>query len=343
MAQARPSRRPVVKTALASLLVAVPIAAHAQGVQVPSLMAQYNANAQSDIQGARASASASTVNLGAPSTGGAVPASMPPPIQLLSPSAPLTPKEHRGAVLVQRWKDRRTMPTADADGTVRYVFGASIPSLLCSPLFVCAIELQAGEVVQLPITLGDKVNWTLTPTVTGSGASMTTLIAVKPHDAGLVTNVMIPTNQRTYSIVLKSTQARWMPKIAFSYPEDTSSAWATYSITTGRASAAAAATTAPVYDQAFTLSGDNPPWRPTRVMTDGSKTIIEFPPAGLHAQTPTLVGLVDQGWFSKDAEQFVNYRAWGNQFVVDQVLTKAALVYGVGSQRTEVKIERRSR
>jgi P-type conjugative transfer protein TrbG len=330
------------KVSIAALLASLPIVAHAQGVQVPPLMGQYNANSASDATGARASASASvaSVNLGSQQQGGAVPSYMPPPVQVLSPSAPLTAKEKHGTAIVQRWKNRRVMPSPDANGTVRYAYGASIPSLVCSPLFVCAIELQPGEIVQ-NLTIGDKPEWTMLPGIVGSGANMTSVITVKPHDAGLITNVQVLTDRRTYSIILKSTQTQWMPKIAFSYPEDQDAAWANYQAKATSVAAVASASNT-VYDANFRLSGDNPAWKPRRVLTDGKKTYIEFPPDALHAQVPTLVGLIDQGWFSKDAEQQVNYRSWGNQIVVDQVISKAALVYGVGGQQTKVVIERQA-
>ena len=51
----------------------------------------------------------------------------------------------------------------------------------------------------------------------------------------------------------------------------------------------------------------------------------------------------DGGWFSRPSPQFVNYRQLGNRFVVDSVLSRAALVSGVGSGKTRVTITREAK
>jgi P-type conjugative transfer protein TrbG len=238
------------------------------------------------------------------------------------------------------------MPTTGPDGVVRYLYGATMPSIVCAPLMVCALELQPGEVVQPPVTLGDSVRWKVMPGMSGDGASRTTLVMIKPTDAGLVTNMVLPTNRRVYSVKLVSTQHQWMPRVAFDYPDDTQNAWGAYQMKAAFGAAASALATGEStanLDFGFRLSGDNPGWKPVRVYTDGLKTFIEFAPAAMHAEAPALVALADDGgWFSKPSSQVVNYRQMGNRFVVDSVLSKAALVSGVGGSETRVTITRES-
>ena len=333
-----------------AMLVALPAAAHAQVTQVPAIVqaqaaaaAAANAGPSDASAGAAASTHAGQA-AAAPGGVGPVPASMPPHITVVSPSAPLDAKEAHGAALARRWQNRRQMPVTGEDGVVRYLYGATMPSVVCAPLMVCAQELQPGEVVQPPVTLGDNVRWKVMPGMAGDGAMRTTLVLIKPTDAGLVTNMVLSTNRRVYTIKLVSTQKQWMPRVAFNYPDDAQAAWGAYQL---NASFGAGATTmatgenAADLDFGFRLSGDSPTWKPVRVYTDGLKTFIEFTPSAMRAEAPTLVALADDGgWLSKPSTQFVNYRQMGNRFVVDSVLSKAALVSGVGSGETRVTITR---
>jgi len=334
----------------AALLIALPALAHAQITQVPALVqAQAAAAASSGPTDAAASASTTATTHASLSSNGAttvgtVPASMPPRIALVSPSAPLDAKEAHGAALAHRWQNRRQMPVTGEDGVVRYLYGATMPSVVCAPLMVCALELQPGEIVQPPVTIGDSVRWKVMPGMSGDGASRTTLILIKPTDAGLVTNMVLTTNRRVYTVKLVSTQHQWMPRVAFNYPDDAQMAWGAYQMNAafgGAPSTLATGESAANLDFGFRLSGDNPGWKPLRVYTDGFKTFIEFTPSAMRAEAPALVALADDGnWFSKPSTQFVNYRQMGNKFVVDSVLSKAALVSGVGGSETRVTITR---
>jgi hypothetical protein len=44
-----------------------------------------------------------------------------------------------------RWRGENNSPAAGSDGRVLYSFGAGLPTVVCAPLRVCMIELQAGE------------------------------------------------------------------------------------------------------------------------------------------------------------------------------------------------------
>jgi type IV secretion system protein TrbG len=48
------------------------------------------------------------------------------------------------AEVSHQWETGVAMPTPGADGRVVYIFGQGMPVMVCAPLRVCAIELQAG-------------------------------------------------------------------------------------------------------------------------------------------------------------------------------------------------------
>ena len=250
----------------------------------------------------------------APST---TPTAGPPPINLLSPSAPLNAKERQAVTLSQRWQNRAELPQRGEDGVVRFLYGATLPTVVCAPLQVCDLALQPGEIVN-SVNVGDKsalehLAWQ----ISGSAESRVTHLVIKPTDAGLVSSLVIETNRRTYAVKLVSTQHEWMPLVAFNYPDDMQRQWSAHAQQTvafGRSSSPHLPTGENVADLdfGFRLSGDNPGWRPLRVYSDGMKTYIQFPRTVSSGTAPALVALDnDGGWFSSPTEQMVNYRMHG--------------------------------
>ena len=317
----------------------------AQAPQVPAaLQAQAAAAADRDRAEAFASSSARITSTSSASTSSApstVPMNMPPPIRLVSPSAALSAKERHGVALARRWRNRGEMPQPGEDGVVRFLYGATMPSVVCAPLMVCDLALQPGEVVQ-NLNIGDSVRWKVSPAFSGLGDTRETHVIIKPTDAGLVTDMILSTTRRVYSIKLISTQHEWMPLVAFNYPDDVKAQWAAYQQTASFGAAAAtlvSGESAADLDFNYQITGDDPAWKPIRVYTDGSKTYIEFSPAAAHQPAPALVALANDGtWFSSPTPQIINYRQMGNRYIVDSVLTKAALISGVGSDQTRVTI-----
>jgi type IV secretion system protein TrbG len=276
----------------------------------------------------------------------ALPNHPPPPLSLLSPNVPLTYRQATAAAISRRWRNRVASPGEGDDGAVNYMFGASIPSVVCSPLYVCNIELQPGEVVN-DIKAGDSVRWLITPSIVGSGATAQTIVSVKPTDAGLQTNLIIATTKRLYDITLVSSSYAHTDEVTFTYPEDVAAQWQAYqqqaqqrTIDTTMSNGANLA----ALDFGYSLSGDNPAWRPLRVYSDGIKTYIQFPRSMLSGDAPTLVALDRDGsWFSSPTKEIVNYRAEGDTYVVDRVLDRAALLSGLGGSQQEVEITHQGR
>jgi P-type conjugative transfer protein TrbG len=267
-----------------------------------------------------------------------------PPVPLMSSArVRLDAKEAHGVKLANEWKKRPDIPHRTSDGSVKYLYGATLPTLVCTPLQVCSIQLQAGEVVN-DVHAGDRQRWKITPATSGKGDSLTTYIIVKPTDAGLTTNLFVTTDRRSYMIKLASTQHEWIPVLSFDYPDDVDRAWADYRATQAQH---INATTLPsgqnlaALDFDFELGGDTPGWRPQRVYTDGQKTYIQFTSTNFGGEAPALVVLGnDGGLFTDPSEQLVNYRVIGDRYVVDKVLNHAALITGVGGDQVKVTIER---
>lgn len=315
------------RTIIAAVLCAMPALGYAQ--QVPAIQ-QTGANMPLPSNDAAVGSASVTV-----------PAGLPPQVHILAPSAPLTAKERSGVAQARHWAARAIMPRPDEDGVVRFLYGATMPSVVCAPLHVCDLALQAGEIVN-NIDIGDKERWSITPGLSGGGSNLVTHIMVKPYDAGLSTNLIILTNRRTYSIKLVSEQSEWMPLVGFNYPDDATRQWASYRQTVSAFVSTEANATAGANMQFYCVrpDGASPSWIPTRAYTDGRKTVIEFPAAFGYSAEPALVALAGGGLFSGPTKQVVSYRQSGNSYVIDSVLDRAELVSGVGRDQQSVTLRR---
>lgn len=211
------------------------------------------------------------------------PREWPPQVQMLSPSAPLDAKSKHGIVLAKRYAARPVMPAPGPDGEVRFLYGATEPTIVCAPLHLCNLALQPGEIVT-KIDIGDSTMWQVTPAISGTGENQVTHAIIKPADAGLNTTLDIETSRRSYAIGLVSTRQSYMRKIAFDYPSDQASQWAAYQQEAGSQQQKLPADG---YIR-YTISGDDPPWKPITAYSDGKKTYIQFPPAMAYGKAPVL-------------------------------------------------------
>jgi type IV secretion system protein TrbG len=79
----------------------------------------------------------------------------------------LTGKEVKGTQISGKWRGKPGLVTLGADGKVIFLFGETQPSVVCSPLQVCDIELQEGEIIR-DVLIGDTVRWKVEPATSGA-------------------------------------------------------------------------------------------------------------------------------------------------------------------------------
>ena len=143
----------------------------------------------------------------------------PPPALPLygGPQPPLAPKERKAVSFGKEWAANTAGPARGNEGATVFVFGSTLPTIVCAPLYVCDLALQEGETVN-DLNVGDSVRWKITPATQGTGDTLITHVIIKPTDVGLITNLVITTNRRTYIVKLLSRAQDWMPRVAFDYP-----------------------------------------------------------------------------------------------------------------------------
>ena len=91
------------------------------------------------------------------------------PLNWRPPHAELDAAAVSAAEVSRQWETGVATPTPGADGKVVYIFGQGMPVLVCAPLRVCAVELQAGEHLESQPQIGDSRRWEITPVLSRSG------------------------------------------------------------------------------------------------------------------------------------------------------------------------------
>ena len=258
----------------------------------------------------------------------------------------LTPQEKAAIAIAQKWQAASATgikPVSGTDGSIRYLFGAQEPSIVCAVLQVCDVELQAGEQVN-SIHLGDTARWPVEPAITGSGPAEIQHLIIKPMDVGLETSLIVTTNRRTYHFRLRSHRTQFMPRVAFTYTEDALVKWDALKTREVKEKQERTIPQTGEYlgDLNFAYSVDGSvAWKPVRVYNDGQKTIIQMPAAMAQTEAPTLLVVrKDGGLFTDDETVLVNYRIQGDRYIVDTIFDKALLIAGVGSGQDRVVITR---
>ena len=256
----------------------------------------------------------------------------------------LTPQEQAGLAYGEQSATTGTAPVAGANGFITFPYGVNQISIVCAPLHVCDVALQPGEQVN-SVNVGDNVRWSIEPALTGSGAEEVQHVIIKPREVGLETSLVVATNRRAYYLRLRSHKTRYMPQVAFSYPEDSAMK---FDLLKARQQREVKEKTIPnTTDYLPKLSFDydvsgQAAWKPVRVYNDGARTFIEMPPSIAQTEAPILLLVRKEGGLFTEAEEvLVNYSLQGSRYIVDTIFEKAVLVAGVGSNQDRVTIQRR--
>lgn len=209
--------------------------------------------------------------------------------------------------------------------------------LYASPGQITDIVLQPGEqlVGPGPVAAGDTTRWIIGDTVSGSGSDQRAHILVKPTRTGLVTNLVINTDRRTYHLELRSTPDAYMASVSWTYPQDALIALAARNRAAAEAQSTVPGINIDALNFRYEIDGDKVPWRPVRAFDDGRQVFIELPQTIGQSELPPLfiAGANGEG-------ELVNYRLRGKFLVVDRLFAGAELRLGVGKTERRVRILR---
>jgi len=269
---------------------------------------------------------------------------VPKPLPLPDQMKPLPPVDAKPAPEPADTKARVEQANADAsvaptrDGYINAIqvwpfSDGALYQVYTSPGRVTVISLQPGEEL-VTVAAGDTVQWIVGDTASGSGTGRRVAVMVKPVRVGIMTNLVITTNRRTYLLELTSTAKAWMASVSWEYPKDQMLAL--------QAQAQAADTVAPAADGLsldqlhfrYAITGDSPPWKPVRAFDDGQHVYIQFPAGIAQGELPPLFVVGPDG-----KGELVNYRFHAPYDIVDRLFGAAELRLG-GDKAAVVRIER---
>ncbi len=256
---------------------------------------------------------------------------------------PLTATALEAVRVSERWQGEKNAPSPGSDGRVMYSFGTGLPTVVCAPLRVCMIELQAGEKILGEPHVGDSVRWNISPAMYGTGDQATAVIILKPQAPGLDTNLLITTDRRAYYLRLISKPEDYVARVAFAYPEDDTRKWQQQMAVeqalekqqkhVAEVPPAIVAVEKMNFD--YTIRGGDEHIRPVRVFDDGAKTYIQMPPELEHREAPVLLVVGNDG-----KGEMTNYRVKDQTYIVDRLFDRANLVLGSGKKAQKVEISR---
>ena len=257
---------------------------------------------------------------------------------------PLTATALEAVRVSEKWRAEKNPPAAGSDGRVLYSFGAGLPTVVCAPLRVCMVELQAGEKIVGEPQIGDSVRWNISPALYGTGDQATSVIVLKPQTPGLDTNLLVTTDRRAYYLRLISKTEDYVARIAFAYADDDTNRKWQQQVAEQKAvtkqekhivDLAPAVITAEKLNFDYTVKGGNEHIRPLRVFDDGAKTYIRMPTEIKHREVPVLVVIGADG-----KGEMTNYRVREQTYIVDRLFDRANLVLGAGKKAQKVEISR---
>ncbi len=224
------------------------------------------------------------------------------------------------------------------NGAIMYAYGQSRPTVTCAPLHICTITLLEGEHVT-NISIGDSVRWLVQPTTAGKQP----VVIVKPTDVGLVTNLVITTDQgRVYYLTLASKKADYIPLVGFYDPQKLvidmqQEAAQAAAADTAKADAQKQAVVAPLgsvdpaaLDFDFACKGDDD-LKPVRVFAGNGHTYLQMPAGMKDTDAPAVFNT------SNGSTELVNSRLVHDYYLVDGLPAKFKLVLGVGSDARSVE------
>lgn len=266
-------------------------------------------------------------------------------------NVPLTPTAYDALAASKSIVRTENKPVTTADGKVVYTYGVGLPEIVCAPLRVCTLELQAGEKISGEPQIGDSTRWLVTPCLEGTGKFAKPVLVIKPTAVDLDTTMVITTDRRIYYVRLISKANGFVARTAFSYADDEHVQWQMFLAKQAKekqqelAKSRVATMSGTAIDSMYfdyRIRGKKR-WfgrkyntlKPVRVMDDGKKTYIEMPEAALHRELPVLVIEGPTG------DEMVNYRVKGNIYIVDRLFNRAAILLGSGKHQVCFWIDRK--
>lgn len=274
----------------------------------------------------------------------APPPHIPPPTAMSVPASP-TPQQRQAAALTKLEKAFNTAQQAtvaayvgqalQVPSTAAHARSATVYTYEPGGMYavyagidrITDITLQHGERLTAAPVAGDTARWIIATVTSGTGADQRTHIIVKPTDSNIETDMMIPTNKRTYMLDLRAVSDWYMPSVRWRYPdEELARIVAQDKGTEAKAQQQEHVGVRPSkLDFNYKIEGHDYAWKPVQVFNDGTHTFIRMP-ANLAATDAPALFIMEHG-----KPMLVNYQVKGGSdhrgptYIVDRLFSRAEL------------------
>lgn len=222
-------------------------------------------------------------------------------------------------------------PDISNHGEMQYDYISSqVYEVYTTPLMSTDIRMQPGEkLIGAPI-IGDSNRWEILGAISLENGMEVSHIVIKPHKEGLMTTLMLTTDRRTYSLIIRSFAEERTPIVSWRYPFDQDLSM--IMVGGGRSAEDIMNPTADnpyvSFDYRIKRGLKRPHWTPEMVYDDGRKTYIVFRDGVLNREIPIARG--QQG-------ELLNTRLSGNVLIIDKLLEELYLVNG----KEKIKIQKK--
>jgi type IV secretion system protein VirB9 len=214
------------------------------------------------------------------------------------------------------------------------------------PLGACIVALEEGETLEARF-LSDTARWEIEPGTTGP-AGRIPVLAIKPKECGIASNLFVTTDRRVYTFMLEapacdpaqlSASSLHFDQVRFTYPEQFARLW--------QEPAAAIAPGVPIgarrvaelhFD--YTWSGGRKAIEPKIVYDDGARTYVVLKDEDQNREAPAVFVHGEHG--ALEAVNFTPPPTGGSTYTVDRVVSELVLVTGPDSSQKTV-IHRKGR
>lgn len=263
-------------------------------------------------------------------------------LALAAPSAALagSPPDPGENLAVETYKKSGKAPYIYDSGMVRIPFGHGQPTVVTAIGRITDIELEPGEKVW-KASLGDVSDWEIAVIKAGDPRNPTRHVVIKPLKDGLLTNMLIYTDRRTYFMNIQSTKSRYVLQIRFWYPDDLVQTFESMKAASVLERRKENARVLAKLDRPFvprfgyTVVGEVF-WKPRQVYDDGTRTYVLMPHSVATSQHLPIFEVLD----SDGQTEIENYAVKGNMFVIPRIFRRGILFWNVGKRKEKVLIVR---
>lgn len=219
---------------------------------------------------------------------------------------------------------------------VEYIFiDGKIYDVILSKNYVTDIRLESGEEINGNIAIGDGAYWSIETVSTIEHDEKIVHILIRAEYNETETNIIIPTNRRTYYLHLTTTNDFPMIGIRFKYPVNrnilTNISHSSPAIST---SATLNLTTidATKLNFSYVIEENEYFWSPKTVFSDGKSTYFQFDPT-----FRDIFGAPALYYKNNDEISLINYTILGNLYITKTIIdSTSSFLFIKGKESIEI-------